>query len=263
MIPILFIIPKFSLLSFIILIFLLAAIFGFLFLLLRKNADSVIQIKKDLIGYYFFILIILTLLYFFGPFPVRTYGVAIACGFLVAILVGRPLFRKSNINPDAIFDIVVYIIMGVIIGARLFYIIFYDLGYFINNPWKIVAVWEGGLVLYGGLIGGALAGIYKMKKMKLNLLKTLDVFGVIIPLGIIFGRFGCLGYGCCFAKIAPEWFPFKISFPATGHALTGHTPAFSEHLHQGLVAVGDKFSLPVYPSQIISSLNGLLLFIVL
>ena len=185
MIPILFVIPKFSLLSFIILIFLLAAIFSFLFLLLRKNADSVIQIKKDLIGYYFFILIILTLLYFFGPFPVRTYGVAIACGFLIAILVGRPLFKKSNINPDAIFDIVVYIIMGVIIGARIFYIIFYDLGYFINHPWKIVAVWEGGLVLYGGLIGGALAGIYKMKKMKLNLLKTLDVLAVIIPRGTV------------------------------------------------------------------------------
>ena len=263
MIPILFVIPKFNLMPFILLILLSAALFGLLFLLFRKRVDSVKQLRKDLTGYYFFTSIILALLYLFGPFPVRTYGVMIALGFFIGILVARPLFKKSSINPDAVFDIAIYIVMGVIIGARLFYIIFYDWHYFINNPLKIIAVWEGGLVLYGGLIGGCIAGIYKIKKMKLSLLKTLDIFGVIIPLGVFFGRFGCLGYGCCFGRAAPEWFPFKIRFPAVGHVLTGHTPAFSEHLHQGLIAAGDKFSLPVYPSQFISSLNGMFLFIVL
>lgn len=263
MIPILFIIPKFSTLTFVILILLTTLLSGFIFLLFRKKADSVKELKNDMTGYYFFVIIILLLLYFFGPFPVRTYGVAVALGFLTAIFAARRLCKKSNINPDIIFDMAVYALIGAIIGTRLFYVIFYDLEYFIRNPLKIFAIWEGGLVFYGGLIGGIISGVYFIKKKKLDLLKMIDISGTVIPLGLAFGRMGCLGYGCCYGKIAPEWFPFKIKFPAFGNKLTGHTPAFNAHLHDGLVKAVDNFSLPVYPTQIISNISCLLIFILL
>lgn len=263
MIPILFIIPKFSAITLIILFSITTLLFGFLFLLLRKGAVSVNQLKKDLTGYYIFIIIILALLYFFGPFPIKTYGVAVAVGFFTAILVGRRLCIRENINPVVMFDIFIYIFIGVIIGSRVFYIIFYDWNNFLHNPLTLFAFWEGGLMFYGGLIGGTIGGVYYIKKKRLNLLKIIDIIGVILPLGIFFGRLGCLGYGCCFGKIAPASFPYKIKFPAFGRNLTTYTPAFEEHIQKGLVTVHDKFSLPVYPSQIIDSLTGLLLFILL
>lgn len=263
MIPILFVIPKFSLLIFIILIILEFLVFSLLFLILRKRYNSVKQLKSDLLGYFLFIFIILLLLYLFGPFPIRTYGVAVAIGFLSAVAIASYLSKKENINPSIIFDLGIYVLVGTIIGARIFYIIFYDWSYFMANPLKLFAIWEGGLVFYGGLVGGIIGGLYFVKKMGLNVLKLADVSAVGIPLGLFWGRLGCLGYGCCYGAVAPKWFPWKIHFPAMGNPITGYTPAFESHVHNGLIQATEKFSLYVYPTQIISSLNGLLLFFIL
>lgn len=263
MIPLLFIIPRFSIQVFCLLIFFGLLLFAGIFFYFKKSVSSIKQLKNDLTGYFVFYLVILTLLFFFGPFPVRTYGVAVALGFLSAIMAARRLCLKSSINPDIIFDLAVYILIGVIVGCRLFYVVFYEWNYFINNPLKILAVWEGGLVFYGGLVGGISAGLYYVKKNNLNILKMADIIGVTIPLGLFFGRLGCLGYGCCFGNVCPQSFPFKIRFPAIGHKLIGYTPAFEKHLLNGIVTSADKFSAYVYPTQILSSLNGLVLFIIL
>lgn len=263
MIPILFIIPKLSLSTLFISIGITALIFLFVFFLYRKKVDSVKKWKNDLIAYFFFIIVLLILLALFGPFPLRTYGVTVALGFLAAILIARRLCEKSDINPDVIFDLAIYVLIGTIIGARLFYVVFYDWSYFISNPLRFFSVWEGGLVFYGGLIGGISAGVYFVRKKSLNVLKMADIVGVTIPLGLFFGRWGCLAYGCCHGHIAPSWFPFKIRFPAIGHKSIGYTPAFEKHLLHGLVDASDKFSQYIYPTQIISSLAGLLLFIIL
>ncbi len=260
--PILFIIPEYSFQTFIFISFINTLFFMILFFLCRKRAKSVKELKNILIQYLIFVELILFLLYKFGPFPVRTYGVAVASAFLASILVARSLAKKININPDYILDLGVYVLVGVVIGARLFYVIFYDWSYYMAHPFKIIAVWEGGLVFYGGFIGGIITGYYYVKKKKIDIFKIADIIGVALPLGIFFGRWGCFGYGCCFGKIAPENFKFAIRFPAK-NPLTGYTPAFERHLHEGLVTLSDKFSLPVYPTQLISSLNGLILFFIL
>ncbi len=263
MIPILFIIPKFSLNVFLSLLGISAMLYLIVFFLFRKRVDSVKNFRNDLFGYFIFAGILITLLFLFGPFPVRTYGVAVASGFLSAIIVSRSICKKNDIDPDIIFDLAVYILVGTIIGARFFYIIFYDWSYFISNPLRMFKIWEGGLVFYGGLIGGISAGLYYVKKKKLPVLKLADIMGTVIPLGLFFGRLGCYGYGCCYGAVAPEWFPFKIKFPAIANKLIGFTPAYENHLFHGLVTEADKFSLGVYPTQIISSLAGLLLFFLL
>ncbi len=261
--PILFLIHKFSLLTLIILIILTIVFFAVLFFLLRKKYHSVKQLRADLSGYFIFICVLLLLLFYFGPFPIRIYGVAVAIGFLSAVYVTSRLSKKQGINPAVIFDLGIYILIGTTIGARIFYIIFYDWSYFIENPLKLFAVWEGGLVFYGGLIGGIIGGVYFVKRHNLNVLQLADASAVGVAIGYFFGRLGCLGYGCCFGAIAPESFPFKIHFPAIGHPLTGYTPAFESHMHQGLIQATDKFSLFVYPTQIMESLFGLLLFFLL
>lgn len=261
MLPILFIIPKFSSAILIKLLGFEVIFFTLLFFLFRKKANSVINLKNDLLNYLFFFLIITTLLYFFGPFPIRTYGVAVAFGFVSAILIARFLCKKNNLDPDIIVNLSIYILIGVLLGARIFFVIFYDWNYFITNPLKFFAFWEGGLVFYGGLVGGIVSGYYYLKKHKLNIMAYSDIIGVCTFIGIFFGRLGCLSYGCCFGKVA-EGFPLAIKFPAIGNKLTGMTPAFENHLHQGFVTTADCFSLPVYPTQIISSLDGLILFII-
>ncbi len=257
--PILFVIDKFSFETLLLLIgsSILAA--GIIFFFFRKRAKSVKVLKNIIIEYLLFVIVLLILLYKFGPFPVRTYGVAIATAFLAAIFIARYLAKKSGVNPDYILDLGMYVLIGVIIGARLFYIIFYDWSYYMAHPLKMFAIWEGGLVFYGGFFGGIAAGYYFLKKKKLAVLKIADMVGVALPLGLFFGRWGCFGYGCCYGKIAPKNFPFAIRFPAK-NPMTGYTPAFEEHLHEGLLTLSDKFSLPVYPTQLISSLNGLLIF---
>jgi len=263
MLPILFIIPKFSSAILIKLLGYEVIFFTLLFFLFRKKVDSVAKLRTDLLNYLFFFMAITVLLFFFGPFPIRSYGVAIALGFITAILIARNLSKKNNLDPDIIINLTLYILLGVLIGARLFFVIFYDWNYFISNPLKFFAFWEGGLVFYGGLIGGIVSGYLYLKKLKLNILAYSDIISVCTFIGIFFGRLGCLSYGCCFGKVAEKGMPFTIKFPAIGNKLTGLTPAFETHLHQGLVTTADCFSLPVYPVQIISSLDGLILFFIM
>ena len=115
MIPILFIIPKLSFILLLVCIIGSFLIFGSIFFLYRKKVSSVKKLKNDLIGYFVFIIVILCLLYVFGPFPMRTYGVSVAIGFLTAILISRRLCLKEKIKQDIVFDISVYILIGAMV----------------------------------------------------------------------------------------------------------------------------------------------------
>lgn len=261
--PVLFVIPKFSLPVYAALVLFQILLFFLVFFLLRKRSGSVKKLKSDLSGYFIFVFIITTLLFLFGPFPLRTYGVAVAAGFVVSLAVAGRLAQKSGMDQASFYDLGMYILAGVIIGSRLFYVVLYDWSFFIQNPLSIFALWEGGLVFYGGLVGGILLALYYVRKKNLDTLKVADICGTVLPLGYFFGRLGCLGYGCCFGKAASSGFPLAIRFPAVGHPLTGPTPAFSEHLHRGLIDAGSVCSAPVYPTQLIESISGLLLFCLL
>lgn len=259
--PVLFFLPKFSSSMLGGLILLIVIISILIYLIFRKKVPSPKKILNSIITYSIAGIILLFLIYKFAPIPIRTYGVAVASGFLFAIYAAVRLAKKDGIKSEYIIDIGVWALVGTVIGARLFYFIFYDFEYLAQNPLKFFAVWEGGMVFYGGLIGAIIAGYIYVNKKKLNVLKISDIIGVALPLGIFFGRWGCFGYGCCFGKPAPSWFPFAIRFPAKHYY--GLTPAFEDQLLHGLVKNSDKFTLPVYPTQLISSINGLLLFLIL
>lgn len=125
-----------------------------------------------------------------GDFSVQWYGVIIGFGFLLAIIYAVFSCKKMRIQEDALFDaVIVGLILGVI-GARLYYVIFYPGDYYIKNPSAIFAIKDGGLGIYGGIIGGVLGGgiMAKIRKLKVSAVLDIAALGFLIGQGI--GRWG-------------------------------------------------------------------------
>ncbi|MEW5705910.1 MAG: prolipoprotein diacylglyceryl transferase [Actinomycetota bacterium] len=139
------------------------------------------------------------ILFKIGSFSIHTYGVAIAVAFLAGILLIRREAKRKEMNPDMAYDIVLFALIGGIIGARVAYVLD-NWNVFAANPAQIFAVWQGGLVFYGGFIGGALAIISLLKIKKLPIGKVADIVAPSVALGSAIGRLGCFSNGCCYGK---------------------------------------------------------------
>jgi phosphatidylglycerol:prolipoprotein diacylglycerol transferase len=150
-----------------------------------------------------------------GPIPIRMYGLMIGIGFLVAVWLASRRAKKEGIDPERIMDMGVYLLLAAIIGSRLFYVLV-SLDEFQRNWLDVFAIWKGGLVFYGGLIGAVAAGIWYVRKHALPVWRTADIVAPYIALGHMFGRFGCFFAGCCYG--APCHSPVGITFTDT-HSL--------------------------------------------
>jgi len=124
-----------------------------------------------------------------GFTTVRWYGVIIAFGFLLAVLFGGRIAYKWKINLDKMVDVLIYGTIGGIIGARLYYVAF-KWDYYSAHLSEIVKIWEGGLAIYGGLIGGIIAALIVCKIEKLNFLNLLDMASMSFLIGQGIGRWG-------------------------------------------------------------------------
>ncbi|MPW25171.1 prolipoprotein diacylglyceryl transferase [Alkalibaculum sp. M08DMB] len=122
-------------------------------------------------------------------FKLRWYGVLISLGILLGVLIALRRGAKKNVIADDLLDVLIVGIPCAIIGARLYYVIF-NLGYYTNHPNEIIAIWEGGLAIHGGLIAAILGGYITCKVKKLDFLKILDIFAPCFPLGQAIGRWG-------------------------------------------------------------------------
>ena len=120
---------------------------------------------------------------------IKFYGVIIAFGFLLAALFGGRKAYVWKMSLDSMVDVLIYGIIGAIIGARLYYVIF-QWDYYKNDLLSIFKIWEGGLAIYGGIIGGLIAAYFVCKKTKLPFLKLLDLVGMSLLIGQGIGRWG-------------------------------------------------------------------------
>ena len=120
---------------------------------------------------------------------IRWYGAIIAFGFLLAVLFGGRMAYKWKINLDKMIDVLIYSTIFAIIGARLYYCIF-EWGRYKDNPADIIKIWEGGLAIYGGIIGGIAAAFVVCKVRKLNFYNLLDLAGMSLLIGQGIGRWG-------------------------------------------------------------------------
>ncbi|MBP3397672.1 MAG: prolipoprotein diacylglyceryl transferase [Alphaproteobacteria bacterium] len=123
---------------------------------------------------------------------IRWYALAYIAAFVVGYFMFRRLMRvkdaKVCLDKKQTDDLLTAIILGVIIGGRLGYVLFYDALYFLSHPLQILAVWNGGMSFHGGLIGVICAVFLFAKKQKVNGWAILDIMSVVAPIGLFFGR---------------------------------------------------------------------------
>ncbi len=118
------------------------------------------------------------------------YGVIIATGFLLAFLYAMVSSKRFRVDQDKLVDVIIVGIIGGIIGARLYYVLFFAGDQYVQNPISILYIWEGGLGIYGGIIGGLLCGALIAKLHKLSVPAVLDIASLGFLIGQSIGRWG-------------------------------------------------------------------------
>jgi len=146
-----------------------------------------------------------------GHFTLRSYGVMIATAFIVGLYVARKEAKRKGIGEENIVNFSLYALIAGIIGARLYYIIFYDLSNYLSHPAEIFFIWKGGLAIHGGIIGGLLTAIWFAKRQKLSFWKLSDTLAPSLILGQAIGRIGCFLIGGAYGT--PTQLPWGIVFP--------------------------------------------------
>jgi phosphatidylglycerol:prolipoprotein diacylglycerol transferase len=126
-----------------------------------------------------------------GPVPVNWYGIGFALAFVVGWILVRRWAPKSDIDRMHVDALIAWIAAGTVIGARLYYVAQNDLAEYVAHPWRILAVWEGGLAFFGGLLGAILAAYIYIRHHHLPFLRTADLFAPAIPIGGAIGRISC------------------------------------------------------------------------
>ena len=119
---------------------------------------------------------------------IRWYSLAYIVGIVVGWLLCKKIFvQKSDVN-EKFDDYITYLIIGIIIGGRLGYVIFYNFNYYLNNFFDIFKIWQGGMSFHGGLIGIIIASSLFAKRNNQNVFLYLDLVSLVAPIGIFFGR---------------------------------------------------------------------------
>jgi len=175
-----------------------------------------------------------------GSFSIKTYGFLIAIGFALGLFLASREARRVGLNVQAIGDLAFYILLGAIIGARLYFILT-NLNYFTQNPLDMFKIWEGGLTFFGGFIVAVILCVWMIRKHRLPVWKTLDVFAPSLALGVFFGRLGCLAAGCCYGRQCD--LPWAVTFT-----------------HPQTLA---RAGVALHPTQIYSALGALITFALL
>ncbi len=210
-------------------------------------------------------------LFYLGGLGIHSYGVAIAAGFIAAILLGVRAARRQGIRVDHILDLAFWILISTILGARLLYLITEApaygrlcLGSEAPAPRGLLQIladcsrglwlWEGGLVFYGGLIAATFAVLWYCRRKGLPFFKLADVIAPLTALGHFFGRVGCFEAGCCYGK--PTSSGLGLAFPP-------ESMIFQELVKGGLLDAGARATPPVFPTQLYEAVGELAIYLVL
>ena len=128
----------------------------------------------------------------FGPFQVRYYGLFWAIGFIIAYFMIYHLAKRKEIKlaKDDVSDMIIYLMAGIILGARIIYVIFYNAAFYVQKPLEIFAVWHGGLSFHGGLLGATIAVFLFSRKKKIHFYELADLIAVPAALALALGRIG-------------------------------------------------------------------------
>jgi len=169
-----------------------------------------------------------------GPVQLRWYGLMYMLSFIIGFFVLRRLakYRKLNITTDDLYDLLFYLILGVMVGGRLGYVLFYDLGSYLRDPLSIFKIWQGGMSFHGGFLGMLLAAWYITWKKHWNFYEIADLVSTAAPIGLGLGRLGNFINGELFGR--PTNVAWAMVFPEGGN-MPRHPSQLYEALLEGLV----------------------------
>ena len=178
-----------------------------------------------------------------GPFAVRWYGLAYIAGFICAFLVMANLAKrwKVRVDEDSFFTIVFAVIIGVILGGRLGYVLFYGDGFYLEHPEKILAFNEGGMSFHGGLIGVLVGGMMAAKITRMPFLTLADMGCIGAAIGLFFGR--CANFVNGELWGAPTDLPWGVVFGGAAGEVARHPSQLYEALLEGVVIFIVLFAL--------------------
>ena len=127
-----------------------------------------------------------------GPFQIRYYGLFYALGFVIAYFLIYYLAKRKELplTKDDVADFLVYEIIGIVLGARLIYVIFYNPLSYLQNPLEIIMLWHGGLSFHGGLAGAIIGGYLFCRKKKMEFYDLADIVVLPVALALALGRIG-------------------------------------------------------------------------
>jgi phosphatidylglycerol:prolipoprotein diacylglycerol transferase len=185
-----------------------------------------------------------------GKLQIRSYGFMLALSFLLGIWLAGRRAKRAGVDPQKMLDLSVIIILAAVVGSRLLYVVFHLDQY--SNPLDMFALWQGGATFYGGFILAVAASYWWVQKHKLPFLQIADIMAPSIGLGLVFTRIGCFLSGCCYGK--PTHMPWGVVFPPNSPA---GAAAMAAAQQQGVDHVA------LHPTQIYSSIKGLVIFIAL
>jgi phosphatidylglycerol:prolipoprotein diacylglycerol transferase len=180
-------------------------------------------------------------LFTIGPLTLHTYGLFVAIGLVVGIIVAIKIGKSQGIDFQKIMDMGLIIIIAGIIGSRLAYV-FINFSYFKTSPMDIVKLWTGGLVFSGGLIAVLLVMMWYTRQAGYSLWQIGDLWAPAAAIGQAIGRIGCFMAGCCYGR--PTDMPWGVVFTDPK-------------------SLACPLNTPLHPTQLYSSFSGLIIFIVL
>ncbi len=181
------------------------------------------------------------------------YGLMLFFAFLGSMNIAARRAKQEKIDPEIVFDMALYVFIGGLVGARLFYVVQYW-GVKVHTFWEIFQIWNGGIVLYGSILGGTAAFFLYRSLRTFPLLAMLDVIAPALAFGIAIGRIGCFLNGCCYGDTCS--LPWGVEFPK-------HSPPWDSEVGRGLIPPSADSSLPLHPTQLYSTIDGLILMTLL
>ncbi len=175
-----------------------------------------------------------------GFLQIRWYSIAYILGILIGWIYAIKIIRNTTKNQynftqisELDFnDLIIYLVIGIILGGRLGYVLFYNLDYFSQNFLEIFKIWHGGMSFHGGLLGVIISIIIFSKKNKINFFKIADIVSCVSPIGIFFGRIANFINGELYGKISTV--PWSMIFPGAGD-LSRHPSQVYEAILEGII----------------------------
>ena len=190
--------------------------------------------------------------FFEGTFPlvgeiaVPAYFFWLAAAFVAASFVVVREARRSGERVPYMLDLAVIVLVGSLVGARLGHVLFENPGAYLRDPMRLLQVWRGGFVYYGGLIFNVTAMAIYIRWRGLSFWRVADVYAPAVAMGLGIGRLGCLSAGCCFGR--PVDWPLGVALPWGVTLASSQVP---KHLHGVLL----------HPTQAYACMLGLALFV--